>query len=211
MSVQYFITHVEPVHLLHGTETRFFIREQNQETGVFRTHVVEKDIPHYFFTKKMMRRDANLWLEELVQDPGLEPLIEHSTLKIEQVQYGKEKVFLRAQGSKEQHQLMPPPFLCTDRGEDHDPLKLNSPTRLLRWFYPPFLRVHSPEVSAIPLPLEITNRDYASLESVLGDSFAGIDIETEGWETGDDRICMAVYFSNRSQVVFHDFPFEDKE
>ncbi len=201
----YFLTHVEPLHLHKGKEVLFFIREISSEgKSESRSHVTVKEIPHHFYTRLLARDEAEGLFQELQPQPDLR----HLTLEFKH--YNLKRAFLRATGSKEDKLLLSPPFLCRHASaEAHDPLGLNSPTKLLNWFYPPGLLLASPD--EIPLPEQIQRREYVTLEQIVNDSQAVLDIEVEDWEFGRDHIFMVVYSSSQHQVLFHDLPFTDPE
>lgn len=207
--MMFFLTHVEPLHPLYGQEALFFIREQSEQGN--KSHVVVKPIPHYFFTPLMSPEEA-YYIQELQEhDRSLEHLsiTEHS--------YSKNKHFLRAQGSKEDRHLLTEPFLCKGMLGNNDPLGLNSPSRLLRWLYPPFLLLNAATPGAIPEPEEMlknrNNRNYASSEQVLADSYAVLDIEVKGWQNGNDQIFMVAYLcpAKNKKIIYHDFNYHELE
>lgn len=208
----FFLTHVEPLHPLHGKEALFFIREQSEQGN--KSHVIVKEIPHYFFTPTMLPEDAHYTLEQLEQ----ERLLQH--LSITQQAYSGNKHFLRAEGSKEDRLILPPPFLCSKNEREkweRDPLGLNSPARLLRWLYPTTMLLLSADPEDIPLPDDIFSSKYratyASLDNLLQDTATAFDIEVRGWQSGHDYIYMAVYIcpEKQQQVLFHYFDFPDQE
>ncbi len=206
----FFLTHVEPLHTQKGKEVLFFMREMSLEGTTpggsegTRSQVVIKEIPHYFYTRLLDLDEA----ERLFQEWQPQPELSH--LRLELKRYNQNRSFLRATGSKEDQLLLPPPFLCQYSTQGaRDPLGLNSPTKLLNWFYPPGMLLASPE--EIPLPEEIKQRKYVSLEHLVNDSHAVLDIEVEDWEFGRDHIFMAVYSSPQHQVLFHDLPFVGRE
>ncbi len=192
----YFITHVEPRHPQKGQEVLFFLREVGSEGN--KSHVVVKEIPHYFYTPPLPREEAEYRFQQFREQP------EFNHLNFEIKRYNQRRSFLRAEGSKEA--VLPKPFLC--RGS-RDPLSLDSPTKLLRWLYPPGMLISSPQ--EIPLPADIQRRPSVPLEQLVADSYAVLDIEVEGWEFGRDHIFMAVYKSPQRQVLFHDLPFTADE
>ncbi len=206
---RYFLTHVEPLHPLKGKEALFFIREQSEQGN--RSHVLIKEIPHYFFTRNMELREASLFLEYLEH----EPVLQH--LAFTQHPYNWSKHFLRAEGSKEDRFLLPEPFLSKGLLGNNDPVALNSPARQLRWLYPPLMLLEAPTEEAIPHPEDILHgrhrHQYASVEDILNDSLAIFDIEVQGWQEGKDRIYLAVYRcpAKERQVIFHDFSFSEEE
>lgn len=199
----FFLTHVEPLHPLRGKEALFFIREQS-ESG-HKTHVVTKDIPHYFFTPRMSPEEAYYIAELLEHDRSLEHLV------ITQHQHSPHKHYVRAEGSKEDQHYLSEPFLCKGALGNRDPLGLNSPSRLLRWLYPPFLLLASATPEGIPEPEEMlqnrNNRNYVTSEQVLADSYAVLDIEVRNWQTGNDQIFMVVYLcpAKNQKIIYHDF------
>lgn len=205
----FFITHVEPQNSQRGQEALFFIREQSEQGN--RSHVVIKPVPHYFFTPTMAPEEAYYVGELLDHDRSLEHLV------ITQHSYSQNKHFLRAEGSKEDRHLLTEPFLCKGLQNNNDPLGLNSPSRLLRWLYPPFLLLKAATPKAIPEPEEMlqnrNNRNYASPQQVLKDSYAVLDIEVKGWQTGDDQIFMAVYLcpAKKQKIIYHDFNSTESE
>lgn len=205
----FFLTHVEPLHPLYGREALFFIREQSKEGN--KSHVVVKPIPHYFLTPTMTPEEAYYTRELLDHDRSLEHLI------ITQHEYSQNKHFLRAEGSKEDRHFLTEPFLCKGMQNNNDPLGLNSPSRLLRWLYPPFLLLKAATPEAIPEPEEMlknrNNRNYASPEQVLADSYAVLDIEVKNWQTGNDKIFMMVYLcpAKKQKIIYHDFDWAQPE
>lgn len=212
----FFLTHVEPLHPQKGKEVLFFLRKISSGGDKATSHVVIKEIPHYFYTGVLSRDEAEGLFQELQQklqeQQQEKPEFNHLTLELKH--YNLNRAFFRASGSKEDKRFLPPPFLCNYAPTAaRDPLGLNSPTKLLNWFYPPGMLIASPE--EIPLPEEINDRNkerkYVSLEHLINDSQAILDIEVEDWEFGRDHIFMAVYASPEQKVLFHDLPFTDPE
>ena len=205
----FFLTHVEPLHPLYGQDVLFFIREQSKAGN--KSHLVVKPIPHYFFTPTMSPEEAYYIRELLDHDRSLEHLI------ITQHHYSQNKHFLRAEGSKEDRHLLTEPFLCKGALGNNDPVGLNSPSRLLRWLYPPFLLLKTATPEAIPEPEDMlknrNNRNYASPEQVLSDSYAVLDIEVRDWQTGQDKIFMMVYLcpAKNQRIIYHDFEYGEAE
>jgi len=198
---QYFITHCEPLHPQKGKEVVFFVREQDQ--GKSKSHVVIREIPHLFFTTNFSREqeaEGMTLLSQLQQDPHL------AHFSFSREEYDRYHFFLRAEGSKEDAHLLLPPFLCN--GASQDPCRLNSPTQLLRWLYPPGMLISS--LQDIPLPQDIKKREYASIESLVQENYAVIDIELENWEIGEDHVFMVMYASATKKILFHDLPFDNK-
>ena len=201
---QFFITQVEPLNLLRGQEVLFFIREQDLGQKVSRTHCQIKEIPHYFFTPYLPNEEIDQIQTDILRDPAYEKL------NLSRRDYTLAKSFLQIGGSKELGAALPSPFLCKNRSNRwQDPCSLNSPTRQLRWFYPPMMLVDS--LDNIPLPKEIEKRRFISLEQIITDDYAVLDIELEGWEKGQDQIFMVVYISPKRKIIFHDFKFELNE
>ncbi len=202
---RYFITHCEPAHPQKGKEVVFFVREQNN-SGRSKSHVVVKEIPHYFFTTNFspsQEPEAQKLLGQLQGDPNL------AHLTFERVDYDGYHFFLKATGSKEDAHLLPVPFLCQGTSVRQDPCRLNSFTQLLRWLYPPGMLLNSP--TEIPLPHEIGKRNYVPLEGLVNENYAVIDIELENWEIGKDHVFMVMYGSSTKKVLFHDLPFTFKQ
>jgi len=197
----YFITHAEPLHPTKGKKVLFVVREQDENKA--RSHVVVKEIPHYFYTEEQPAKDAAALLTEIRKHEELKHLTFRNIAK-----NGTNRRVLRAEGSKEDRLVLPEEFICNGKTDHRDSAGLNSPSRLLRWFYPPFLQVNSPHDIPLPYSREY-NRRLVSLESVLRDSHAVFDIETEDWEIGKDHIFMVTYRSPRGNIVFHDLPFEE--
>ncbi len=189
----FFITHVEPVHPLRGTEVRFFLREQSPAGN--KSHVVIKEIPHYFCTPPILTSALPGLRQKLQGSPELE------TLLVEEVKYNRRRSFLRIAGRKEDAAVLPSLFQNI------------SPSQQLRWLYSPTMIVDDPE--HIPSPQDIFSgkfrRRYAPLEALVQDSYAVLDIEMEGWEQGKDHIFMAVYLSPHRRIIFHDLPFPQQE
>ncbi|MBI2668613.1 hypothetical protein HYX14_02100 [Candidatus Woesearchaeota archaeon] len=200
---QYFITHVEPVHPQKGKDVLFSIREQDDEQKIYRSHTMIQKVPYYFYTPNRVDEEIKILLDELQSNQQLQHL------KFEQLRYNTRKSFLRAEGSKEDRKILPAPFLCKKDEDDHrDPCSLNSPSRQLRWLYPPFTLVESPD--NIPAPFA-RRKGYASLESILQDTHAVLDIELEGWEVGKEHLFMAVYVSPQRTMIIHDLPFDRRK
>jgi len=195
----YFITHTEPLHPQKGKEVLFFLRDAENH----KTTVVSKEIPHHFYTQVMLHAEAQAALLEVQKLSTL------TGITWELKRYNASKSFLRARGSKEDRLRLPAPFLCQSEHTDaQDPLGLNSPSGLLRKLYPPGMIINDPQ--AIPDPDRIHSRKYISLEEMVADTHAVIDIEVEDWERGQDHIFMAVYLSPHHKILFHDLPFPDQ-
>ena len=62
----FFLTHVEPLHPLKGKEALFFVREQDLEQKISRSHVITKEIPHYFLTTNLFPEDVSPFLIQLL-------------------------------------------------------------------------------------------------------------------------------------------------
>ncbi|MDO8656643.1 MAG: hypothetical protein Q7K45_05370 [Nanoarchaeota archaeon] len=205
----FFLTHVEPLHLLYGQEALFFIREQSKEGN--KSHVVVKPIPHYFFTRPLALEEAYCIADNAEHDRSLEHLA------ITSHEYSQYQQFLRAEGSKEDRHFLTENFICKGILGNNDPTGLNSPSRLLRWLYPPFLLLKGASADAIPEPEEMlndrTHRNYASAQQVLSDSYAVLDIEVRDWQTGNDQIFMVVYLcpAQNKKIIYHDFDYEGAE
>ncbi|MEK6845549.1 MAG: hypothetical protein AABY26_02215, partial [Nanoarchaeota archaeon] len=204
----FFLTHVEPYHPLKGKEARFFVREQDLEKKVSRSHVVIQETPHYFLTTNLFPEDVSPFLMQLLNDEE----IRNSSLHFELKEYNRNRQFIRAEGSKEEQRILPPPFRCRGtEGEKQDPCGLNSPSKLLQWFYPPGMCLNS--LKDIPLPLETAayrkKYGYIGLEQLLTNNYAVLDIETEGWEQGKDSIFMVVYVSPQRKIILHNFNFPE--
>ncbi len=196
----YFITHTEPVHPQKGKEVLFFLRDAQNH----KTKVIVKEIPHYFYTKAMPHAEAQMVLQEV------QKLSTMAGITLELKRYNASKSFLRAVGSKEDRLRLPAPFLCQSESTDaQDPVGLNSPSGLLRKLYPPGMIINDPQ--AIPDPEQIHSRKYVSLDEMVTDTHAVIDIEVEGWEHGQDKIFMVVYLSPHHKILFHDLPFPDQK
>ncbi len=205
---KYFITHVEPVHPLKGTEVLFTIREHDEENKIYQTHNIIKNIPHHFFTKNLSKNELDQLLQELEQNQEIQQIKDEINIDVRQ--FNQNNYLLKLEGSKEHRKILPAPFICKSDSKDRkDPCSLNSPSKLLQWYYPPLMMVDN--LDSIPLPHEIKRRKFIDLESVVNDSYAAIDIEVEGWETGHDQIFMVVYASDKSKIVFHDLPFNQRE
>jgi hypothetical protein len=206
----FFITHVEPLHTQKGKEVLFFVREQDLGQKISRSHVVVKEVPHYFLTTNLFSEDVSSVLMQLLNDEE----IRKSGLHFELNEYNHSRQFIQAEGSKEEQRILPPPFRCLGtEGEKQDPCGLNSPSKLLQWFYPPGMRLNSLE--EIPLPLETAayrkKYGYIGLEQLLTNNYAVLDIETEGWEQGKDSIFMVVYVSPQRKLIMHNFNFPKLE
>ena len=205
----FFLTHVEPLRLLYGQDALFFIREQSKEGN--KSHVVIKPIPHYFFTRPLDLKEAYCIADNAEHDRSLEHLT------ITSHEYSPYQRFLRAQGSKEDRHFLTENFLCKGMLGNNDPAGLNSPSRLLRWLYPPFLLLNGATPGAIPEPEEMlkdrTHRNYASAQQVLSDSYVVLDIEVRDWQTGNDQIFMVVYFcpAKNKKIIYHDFDHTESE
>jgi hypothetical protein len=193
-----FITHIEPVHPLEGKEVRFFFREL--ENGVYRSKTIVKEIPHYFYTPNINHQDIRDLEQRLREDSDF------SHLKFQAYGFSKEKSFLRAEGSKEDRKILPEPFICKPRTSSRrDPLGLNSPSRQLRWAYPPGMKV-DPE--NIPLPSEIRRREFMGLDFLVSQHYGVGDIEIKLWEIGKDEIFMVVYKSPNGLIIYHNLPHD---
>ncbi|MBT3814247.1 hypothetical protein HOE37_01570 [Candidatus Woesearchaeota archaeon] len=208
MLSQFFITHVEPLHLQKGKEALFYVREQDLSTGRGKSHIRIKEVPHYFFTRNMPNDQLAGHILKFGQQPDLEHLV------MEQHRISSNWSFLRTEGCKEDRKVLPHPFVCRKDSKDkRDPSGNSSPSKLLRWLYPPMMLIPSPD--EIPLPLEIMgfdfNYQFAGLEHVINDLMAIADIEVRDWQIGKDSIFQMVYISPLSQIIFHDLPFNDRE
>lgn len=190
---QFYITYVEPVNVQRGKEVSFYLREWDEEEGKGRSIKIVKEIPHYFFSENMRGEEAEEFYRNL-------EVPEH--LKAELVDYNSKKKFIRVEGSKEDYECLKGPFLCRGRGRK-DFLNMNSPSRLLRWAYPTFMKIE--DIENIPLWSGIRKRSYVDLEKAVKDNYAVLDIEVEDWEKGEDHIFMAVYVSPKQKVLWHDF------
>ncbi len=193
----YFLTHVQPVHLVKGTLARFFIREYNPESRS-KTHIREKEIPYLMYTKPYEESQLAQKVDLLASD------LRYQHLNITAHQKPGGGSYLRAQGSKEDKDNLPTIF--QERHTQHRSPR--SPSEQLRWLYPPGLVLASPD--DIPEPTETNLRPRVSLEALLHDSYAVLDIEIEGWEQGKDQIFMVVYVSPANHAILHNLPFEDK-
>ena len=131
----YFLTHVEPVNLQQGTDTRFFVREQSPAGN--RSHVAMRNISHYFFTPPLLHDDASALMEKLKKSIP-------DTMLLEEKKYNSGRSFVRVTGSKENASLLPALF-----HPKNEPV--NSPSRQLRWIYSPMLLLESPD--KIPAPV----------------------------------------------------------
>jgi hypothetical protein len=208
MPSQFFITHVEPLHLQKGKEVAFYVREQDLVSNRGKSHVIVKDVPHYFFTRNMPNDQLSAQLIKLQQQPDLEHLV------MEQHKISSNWSFLRAEGCKEDRKILPPPFICKKDSKDkRDPSGNSSPSKLLRWLYPPMMLI--PSLDEIPSPLEIMNPgfdyQFVELDQIVNDLMAIADIEVRDWQIGKDSIFQMVYFSPLSRILFHDLPFNDRE
>ena len=164
---KYFITHVEPVHPLKGTEVLFTIREQDKENNIYKTHNIIKDIPHHFFTKNLSNKKLQEVLQELEQNQELNSIKDEINIDVER--FNKNNYFLKLQGSKEHRKILPAPFICKSNSKDRkDPCSLNSPSKLLQWYYPTLMLID--DLNSIPLPQEIKKRKFIDLESVVNDN-----------------------------------------
>ncbi len=216
----FFLTHVEPVHPLKGREALFFIREHDPKRGILQSHCVVKEVPHFFYTKNMVEPVALQLLAQLKTDQNL------SNLQLWQNNYTTDpslrkhrKVFLIAAGSKEDKVKLPSPFLCDGPEKWQDAFKQNSPSKLLRWFYPPGMIMdfskNIPCPEDIPHPLQCRHyreqHGYASLDALVREDYAILDVELEGWERGEDSIFMAVYVSPSHRLILHNFNFPETE
>lgn len=200
---KYFITHVEPFHPQKGKGALFVVREQDKEKGIYRSHNVFKEIPHVFVS----RGDDDINIKRTIKE--LEENFKFHKIKFTQEYIKLGRSFIQAIGSKEDRLILPEIFICKRSSKDRrDMLGWNSPSRMLRWQYPPLMVVDFP--LAIPLRDEIKSREYASIEDLVNEKFATIDIEVEDWEIGEDKIFMIVYHSSYSSQVLHNLPFEDE-
>ena len=197
---EYFITHVEPKNLLKGREALFFLREI-KEDGSRKSHLVELEIPHHIHTPYLSNKEVIDLSTEMEKEK------EFDHLRLIRKTYSRSKGFLIAEGSKEDKLILPEQFICKKKSNEfRDPLDLNSPSRLLRWWYPPMMKVTSP--NAIPdNPLHLGKRKFVSIEDIVNDSYAVIDIEVENWQIGKDHIFMVVYASPSQRIIYHDLPF----
>ena len=206
----YFLVHAEPVHPLKGREVLFVVREQNKEKGIYRSHNVIKEIPHIILTRPL-QHDA---IDKLLLELGNNYEYKEKKIEFEKVPYSRDKSFIRAFCSKEDRKILPEYFICKDEEQKGDSLGLNSPSRLLRWLYPPFAKIAS--LDAIPdieQALKHPFTEFASLEEIIKDKKAGIDIELENWEedaTEPQKIFMTILYSPERKVIVHDLPFDDK-
>ena len=217
----FFLTHVEPAHPLKGKEALFFVREHNPEQGIFQSHCVVKEVPQLFYTRNMPEPQALQLLAQLNADQNLSNLHMWPHNYTTNPPSGKHcKVFLTAAGSKEDKVKLPAPFLCDGTGGKwQDAFKQNSPSKLLRWFYPPgmILEVSKniPCSEDIPHPLQCRHhRDqhgYVSLDALVREDYAVLDLELEGWEKGEDSIFMAVYVSPSHKLILHNFDSPETE
>ncbi len=191
---QYYITHVQPIHLQQGTATRFFIREYNPD-GISKTHIVEQDIPYFFYTKPYNQTTISTLEETIKENP------EYKHLKISKHTTSNGGHFLQAAGSKE-NKLTLPEIFQEKNTQNRSP---RSPSEQLRWLYPTGLLLENPYT--IPQPQECTIRPLIPLEALLKDNYAVLDIEIEGWEQGKDQIFMIVYITPQSHILYHNLPF----
>ena len=132
MPSQFFITHVEPVHLQKGKEVAFYVREQDLETGRGKSHVRVEEFPHYFFTDNLHDHEIANHLKRLEEDPELLKLILEGELSLEKMVASSDWSFLRAECSKEKKSLLSSPFRYTPK---RDFLGTSSPSKLLRWLF----------------------------------------------------------------------------
>src|SRR3989344_8792654 len=101
----YFVTHVEPLHPTGGREVLFVIREQDEHEA--RSHVVVKEIPHYFYTEEQPAKEAGALLTEIGKHEELKHLIFRNIAK-----NGTNRRVVRAEGSKEDRLILPKEFIC---------------------------------------------------------------------------------------------------
>lgn len=208
MDSQFFITNVEPLHPQKGNEVVFYVREQDLETNVGKSHVRVEELPHYFFTANMRSEEAAANLIRFQQQQELEHLV------MEQHRISSNWSFIRAEGSKEDRKVLPTPFICKKDSKDkRDPYGNSSPSKLLRWLYPPMMKIDS--LDQIPCPREIMApgfmHQFANLDLIVKDIMAIADIEVRDWEIGQDSVFQTVYISSVSESLFHDLPFNDSE
>lgn len=212
---------MEPVHPLKGKEALFFIREHAPEQGIFQSHCVVKEVPHFFYTRNLKEPEALQLLSQLKADQNLSNLLMwQNNYTTDPLPGRHRKVSLTAAGSKEDKVKLPSPFLCDGTGGKwQDAFKQNSPSKLLRWFYPPgmvlkFLHdIPCPE--DIPHPLECSHHrelhGHASLDALVREDYVVLDLELEGWEKGEDSIFMVVYASPSRRLILHNFDFPETE
>ncbi len=186
----YYLTHLEPVHPRKGNDVRFFIREWDTENQQGKSHTLIKDIPHWMYTKILDQTKAEELHHHLQQNPAF------SNLEFSLISYGKTRSLIRASGDKQWRETLGQPFLSKEQ---------QSATPLLRMRYPPLLQLDS---------LTIPNNDktsppqkFISLEHLISDNYAVLDIEIESWEQGQDSIFMVVYQSPKNKIIFHNLPF----
>jgi DNA polymerase elongation subunit (family B) len=198
--VLYFITHIEPLHPLKRREALIVVREQDRERGIYRSHNIVKEIPHIIVSRTKDNNDIEDFLARLEGDP------QYAHIDFRKRRFSGRRSFIYAYCGKEDRRILPEDFICKSNAKDRkDPMGWNSPTRMLRWHYPPLTIVNSPA----DIPKMNGRRRYASIDDVVNETFAAIDIEVEGWETGNDAIFMVIYYSSRSKVVMHNLPFAD--
>lgn len=216
----FFLTHVESVHPLKGKGALFFIREHDPEQGIFQSHCLVKEVPHFFYTRNMPEPKALGLLAQLKADANLSNLQFWQNYYTNSAPSGKHrKFFLTASGSKEDKVKLPSPFLCDGPEKWQDPFKQNSPSKLLRWFYPPGMVLNfsgnAPCPEDIPNPLLCRHHrekyGYVSLDALVREDYVVLDLELEGWEKGEDSIFMVVYASPSRRLVLHNFDFSETE
>ena len=81
---KYFITHVEPVHPLKGTEVLFTVREHDEENKTYQTHNIIKNIPPHFFTKNLSKNELDQLLQELEQNSDIQQIKDEINIDVRQ-------------------------------------------------------------------------------------------------------------------------------
>ena len=149
---------------------------------------------------------ANELMQSLQHLKETDPNNPLTKLIIKSSSYNQNKLFLIAEGNKEDRHLLPKPFICQGKMQpEGDPAGLNSATRQLRWRFPVLSKIVYTDNTE---NTTIFKREKASIEDILNEPGAVIDIETEKWKKGQDSIFMLVYASPTRQIIMHDLPFD---
>ena len=186
----YYLTHLEPVHPRKGNQVRFFIREWDPTKKQGCSHTLIQEIPHWMYTQALEQTKAEDLHHHLQQTPGF------SSLEFSLLPYGKTRSVIRAAGDKSWRETLGQPFLSKQQ---------QSVTPLLRMRYPPLLQLDGLNIPNDRNPLP--SPKFVSLEHLLSDNYAVLDIELEGCEQGKENIFMVVYHTSKKQIIFHNLPF----
>ncbi len=193
----HFLVHAEPAHLRHGDDVRVWARKYNKDSGTFHTESFRARLPHTVVSWEIAHTLAEILVAEL--------RIRHPKLEFRVWKYSKTKSVIHALGPREEReQLRNPPswkeakdlFICKKFNElegkksvDGDYANLDSPSRMVRWQWPPLQRIDSLGEWMVMPPFP----DPVDLETLLSDKAYAFDIEFT-----PDEIFMSVFTTNTS-------------